>query len=370
MADRTRKLEEIEERCRIPLPTRELDFGGSRIYHKVKLPVEVTEQLSENVGIHISDGHMGNYEGSSKKIQYHGHAIDDFPFYTFHFVPLLKQLWGTSRIYFRGVRNEKTLIIEIKSKQLVLFKHEVLGLPYGKKKTIMIPEYFLKNLRFLRILMRGLFDGDGSLSFKSKDGLAHTYPVLSYSSISEPLMRQLQEQLMRLGFVIPKKLWERDDGTFYLAINGDTNFERWMNLIGFNNPKHLTKVVLYEKFGLVPPKTDLVERVKFIRGEIKLATNYPVDVLRVNNNRIIEKKILEALTEGKNYIKGLARLTSLNNQYVKKALVRLNKMGLVKCDNETDELKKFYQLTRWGLNKLNRAETMEKRLREEFHLAV
>lgn len=128
--------------------------------------------------------------------------------------------------------------------------------------------------------------------------------------------------------------------------------------------------MLYEKFGLVPPKTDLVERVKLIRGEIKLSSIYPVDELRVNNNRIIEKKILEALTEGKNYIKGLGRLTSLNNQCVKNALIRLNKMGLVKCDNKTVELKKYYQLTHWGLNKLNRAKTIEKHLREEFHLAV
>ena len=138
-------------------------------------------------------------------------------------------------------------------------------MPSGRKEGITIPDYFLGDRRITRIVLRGLFDGDGSLSFKSKDGLAHTYPVLSYSSISKPLMKQLQRQLQRLGFIIPKKLWERENGTVYLAINGDKNYERWMNTIGFNNPKHLTKVVLYETFGLVPPETDLVERVKLIR---------------------------------------------------------------------------------------------------------
>ncbi len=218
--------------------------------------------------------------------------------------------------------------------------------------------------------MRGLFDGDGSLSFKSKDGLAHTYPVLSYSSISEPLMRQLQEQLRRLGFVIPKRLWESDDGTLILAINGDKNYERWMNSIGFNNPKHLTKVVLYEKFGLMPRKTNLVERVKLIRGEIELSAMYPVDMMRVNNNRITEKKILEALAEGENYIKELGRLSQLKEYCIVCTLRRLVKMGLAECVRYRRGRKKYYRVTQWGLSKLNRVETIAKRLREEFHLAV
>ncbi|MFX1520077.1 MAG: LAGLIDADG family homing endonuclease [Promethearchaeota archaeon] len=370
MVDRTRKLGGVEQRFRIPLPTKELDFRGGRFYHKVKLPEEVTELLAENVGMHISDGHMGSYEGSSKKIQYHGHAIDDFPYYAFHFVPLLKQLWGTSRIYFRGVKGEQTLIVEIKSKQLVLFKHKVLGLPYGKKKTIMIPAYFLKNLRILRILMRGLFDGDGSLSFKSKGGLAHTYPVLSFSSISEPLMKQLQEQLGQLGFVVPKKLWEREDGTFYLAINGDKNYERWMNIIGFNNPKHLTKVVLYEVYGYVPPYTDLVERIKLIRGDLQLNECYSETLLRKNEHRLIEKKILEFLFRENSWSKELGRQLNLYPDRVRGALRRLEQCGLVKCILREQWGRYIYQLTPWGINKLRRVERILKRLRDEFNLAV
>ena len=289
----------------------------------------------------------------------------------FHFVPLLKRLWETRRIKFQRVNREQTLRIRIFSQQLALFKHKVLGLPYGKKSAITIPESFLRSLHMTCVMLRGLFDGDGSLSFKSKDGLAHTYPVISYSSISKPLMRQLQEQLRRLGFVVPQKLWERDNGTCYLAINGDKNYERWMNTIGFKNPKHLSKVVLYEKFGMLPPDTDLIERVKLIRGAIKLSEIYPVNKLRENNNRITEKKVLEQLAEGGNYISELARLSRLDHECVARALRRQIKMGLAEQDEEKSRCnKKYYRITEWGMNKLRRAAAILKRLREEYNLAL
>lgn len=307
----------------------------------------------------------------SGQLNYSGHAIDDFPYYTFRFMPLLRNLWGTDRINYKGVNEEQTLVIRITSKELALFKHKILGLPFGKKSAITIPAYFLQDVDMTRVVLRGLFDGDGSLSFKSKDGLAHTYPVISYSSISEPLMRQLQEQLRRLEFVIPQKLWKRDNGTCYLAINGNANYERWMNTIGFNNPKHLTKVVLYERYGEVPPATDLVERVKLIRGTIVLSEFYSVEKLRLNNNRITEKKVLRELAKGENYINELGRLTHLEKRCVASALRRLTTMGLVEFVEERSRInKRYYRITQWGVNKLSRADGIITRLREGFHLAV
>ena len=330
----------------------------------------MTEDLAENVGMHISDGNM--YSGGyTKEIIYCGHAIDDFPYFNFRFFPLMKRLWGTLRIGYKSVKGEQYLRIRICSKQLVLFKHKVLGLPYGKKKTITIPRYFIKDDQITRTLIRGLFDGDGSISFKSKCGLGHTYPVISYCSLSKPLIKQLKKLLGRLGFTVPEKLQSKNEGTTcILFLNGDKNYELWMNTIGFNNPKHLTKVVLYEMFGIVPPNTDLIERVKLIRGELELSGIYPVERLRVNNNRILEKRVLKELAEGAGYIRGLGRRTKIDEQCVRKTLVRLTKMDLVERFKSESKCKKYYRITQWGLNKLNREEAIVKRLREEFHLAV
>lgn len=360
----------VEKQTIYSLPTLRGDFKEGFNRNRVRLPKEVTEELAENVGIHISDGCMS---GNSRTIEmtYSGHAIDDFPYYTFRFLPLLKRLWGTSRIGYKEVEGEQSLRIRIFSKQLVLFKQKVLGLPYGKKEAIVIPKYFLRDEQITRTVIRGLFDGDGCLTFKSKYGLGHTYPVISYGSVCEPLMRQLKGLIEHMGFTVPNKLIVNKTGTLVLNLNGDANYEKWMNSIGFNNPKHLTKVVLYENLGMVPPETDLVERVKLIRGDIALSEIYPMDDLRVNNNRITEKTVLKKLAKGVDYIRGLGRRAQLDEQCVRKALRRLVKMSLAELDKEKSKCnKKYYRITEWGKNKMRRAAAIVERLREEFNLAV
>ena len=331
-----------EEIDRISFPNLQVDFSENVNYHRVKLPKKVTEHLAEDVGIHISDGCMRLLR--TAYMIYSGHMIDDFPYYKHRFIPLLKELWGTKRVGWRRNTRDHTIKVAIYSKELVLFKHRILGLPLGKKVEITIPKYFLNDLRMTKAILRGLFDGDGSITFKSKDGLAHTYPVMSYSSISKALMRQLHKLLREFGFQIPDKLYDKKDGTLILSINGDMNYERWMNTIGFNNPKHLTKVVLYETLGIVPPETDLAERVKLIRGDVKLSEIYPANDLRINENKIIEKKILQKLAHRTSHMSELGREFNVYRQRVKNALRRLSKMRLVECIQAKGGLKAFIEL--------------------------
>jgi len=153
-------------------------------------------------------------------------------------------------------------------------------------------------------------------------------------------------------------------------LNGDRNYERWMNTIGFNNPKHLTKVVLYEKFGVVPPMTGLRERVKLIGGVVELSEVYPMNKMRLNKNRILERKVLQKLEHEESHISELGRCCNVDRRRISGALRRLSKMGLVEFIGDKTKWKKHYHITQWGVNKLNRVETIVKRLREEFHLAV
>jgi DNA-binding MarR family transcriptional regulator len=357
---------EWEEEENLPLHYNASDLIVKGRCKSVHLPRELTGDLAEEVGIHISDGYMKRVA-----VVYCGHEEDDEDYLRYRVSPLLKRIWGLKKVGWRMQPDNKCLKLKVYSRRIVLFKEKVLGLPCGAKEGIQIPERLLMRRSLVRRLLSGLFDGDGSISFKSKDGLGHTYPVINFASISERLIRQVQDLLRKLGFILPTKLSMTNERTLIIQLNGDRNYERWMNLIGFNNPKHLTKVVLYENFGMVPPNTGLVERVKLIRGAIELSTLYPVEKLRVNNNRITEKKVLEALAEGKNHIKELGRLTSLDAQIVKRALIRLTKMGLVKrASYRRGASKKYYKVTRWGFNKLKRIETIVKRLREEFQLAL
>jgi len=330
----------------------------------VHLPKVMTGDLAEEIGIHISDGTM-----SQRTVEYAGHAEDDRAYLVYWVSPLLKKVWNISRVKYKADAGTKSIYLRVYSRGVVLFKKKILGLPYGKKKGIRIPKYCLKNRWLVKRVLRGLFDGDGSLSFKSKGGLAHTYPVMSYSSVSKDLLGQLQGLLKKLGFTLPNKLYDMKNGTNILSINGDKNYERWMGLIGFSNPKHLTKVALYERFGLVPPNTGLIDRLKLIRGEVKLSDIYPAKNLRVNSDRTKERKVLEKLSNGETYTEILGSLQTINGRIIKRAFRRLSKMGLVECVEEPPRWEK-YRLTQWGINKFYRAETIMKRLREEFHLAI
>ncbi|MFX1519234.1 MAG: LAGLIDADG family homing endonuclease [Promethearchaeota archaeon] len=354
-----------EEEEVIPLHYAEDEFRPKKKYKSVHLPKKVTEALAEETGIHISDGNI--WEG---RVSYAGHAEDDSAYLRYKVRPLLKQVWGIKNVTKKLVKGKQGMSLGFCSKEIANFKEKLLGLPSGKKDEIEIPACIMRSRRLVKGVLRGLFDGDGSLSFKSKWELGHTYPVINYGSISLPLLRQIQQLLRKLGFTVPNKLSDKKDGTFILCINGDTNYERWISTIGFNNPKHLTKVVLYEREGIVPPNTGLRERLKLIRGEVELSDVYPVDKLRVNNNRITEIKVLQKLEHDESHISELGRHYNVDRQCISGALRRLFKMGLVECVQAKKGCKSIYRITQWGLNKLNRVETIVKRLREEFYLPV
>jgi len=354
-----------EERESIPLHYAENEFRPKKKYKSVKLPKRVTEALAEETGIHISDGNIWG-----GVVSYAGHAEDDSAYLRYKVGPLIKKVWGIKTVTQKLEKGKQGMSLRFCSKEITQFKEKLLNLPSGKKDEIEIPACILRSRRLVEGALRGLFDGDGSLSFKSKWGLGHTYPVLSYSSISMPLIRQLQEQLRKLRFTVPKKLEERENGIFSMWLNGDRNYERWMNTIGFNNPKHLTKVVLYEKFGVVPPMTGLRERVKLIGGVIELSELYPMNKIRLNKNRILEKKVLQKLEHEESHISELGRYCNVDRRRISGALRRLSKMGLVECVQAKNGFKSIYRITQWGLNKLRRVKRIVKRLRGKYHLAV
>lgn len=65
----------------------ENEFRPKRKYKSVHLPKKVTENLVEEVGIHISDGSMDNVS-----LVYAGHAVDDREYLHYKVRPLLKDV--------------------------------------------------------------------------------------------------------------------------------------------------------------------------------------------------------------------------------------------------------------------------------------
>ena len=48
-------------------------------------------------------------------------------------------------------------------------------------------------------------------------------------------------------------------------IIGKKSDNKWMRLIGFSNPKHITKIEVWKKLGYCPPRTTYLERLKILK---------------------------------------------------------------------------------------------------------
>ena len=100
----------------------------------------------------------------------------------------------------------------------------------------------------------------------------HNYPIIKGSFKSGILVEKLDKVLTDFGFSTNVGFYERNfDKRFNknyerhsIYLSGRANIERWMNLIGFKNPRLLTKYLIWEKFGYCPPNTNLNGRMALL----------------------------------------------------------------------------------------------------------
>jgi hypothetical protein len=198
------------------------------------------EELAEETGIHIGDGSMNVYRGHNGPCYTVAcHHIDDKEYVDSVILPLIKSVYGASpkpRAWSRG-----TYGFRIRSAKIIRFKHDVLGLPLGKKTDITIPDCIAQNPRLMKACIRGIADTDGSINLEPRKG--GCYPRLFITNTSERLILQIRTFLEHEGFRVqywshPQKDWLC---IHKIAVNGRAMLTHWMNHIGFHNPKHIRK---------------------------------------------------------------------------------------------------------------------------------
>ena len=55
-----------------------------------------------------------------------------------------------------------------------------------------------------------------------------------------------------------------------IYISGKENLKKWMKFIGFSNEKHLTKYLIWKKFGFCPPNTTLKQRLLILNDKMNI----------------------------------------------------------------------------------------------------
>ena len=251
-----------------------VQFSKYDISHNVKIPRKLTPDLAYFSGIHFGDGNIGNYKKHYYSLEYSGHIIDEYEFYTVYFKKLFKSVFNKDlRVYEKYKDKGDYLNLCTQSKAIFTFLKNSIGLPVGKKVNWPLPKLIIES-RYRRAFIRGLADSDFCLSFKKRDKELHYYPTISIRSSSKIMIMQLDKLLKDIGFKTNtlfdfiSKRYEKSHVGHQLEINGTEQQDFWIEKIGFNSRKHLTKYYIWEKFGFCPPQTTLPQRELILEGQL------------------------------------------------------------------------------------------------------
>lgn len=236
-----------------------LEVSWSDIKRGVKIP-DISLELAEETGIHLGDGSLTNYHDKEGYLSFRygitGDLRDEELYHETFIVPLLEKLYGTKPIILkRPLKN--CIETKINSKAVIQFKHKILGLPLGSKKNAKIPEVILKDNELAKKCLVGIFDTDFSIT----DALS-----ISGKLHSLELAEQIHLVLNRNGIdhVYRKYL---DYSRFYIPKKSALIIAKeW----GMHNPKHLSKLQVFERFKTFIPYSLTKERLDLLEGKISL----------------------------------------------------------------------------------------------------
>ena len=231
------------------------------------LPRKLTPQLAEDIGIHIGDGSMGVYDNYDYLLQYGGDPSNEKEYYDNHVARLKMNLYHRHvrpRLLPSGIYGFK-----FKSKAVVKFYNQVIGLPLGPKNRIRIPNTIKEaGSDILIACVRGIVDTDFGLGFGTSGKKKNTYPELKAWFKSIGLVKDLQLIFEDMGFrtVVRLNIPFHNHAHYCHSVSlpGYENFMSWFKIIGSNNPKHITKYLLWNYMKVCPSSTT-PQRLKLIK---------------------------------------------------------------------------------------------------------
>lgn len=241
---------------------------------KITIPKNLTSELAYDVGFMIGDGSINVYKTGTKTrymIRCSCNLEEEKEFCENFLVPLKETLFNVRP---RIRKRKKELQLIIYSKGILSFYHNVFDFPLGSKQKISVPNIIENSTpQLISQFIKGLADSDFCLTFKKKHKDINYYPVIKASFSSKALLKSLLRLLSRFHIkVSPKfdvKVQDKRTNKTYIRheiyINGKKNLKRWIENIGFNNPKHLTKLRIWEKYGFCPVRTDIHQRMNILK---------------------------------------------------------------------------------------------------------
>ncbi|MBU3906639.1 MAG: hypothetical protein KKA64_00115 [Nanoarchaeota archaeon] len=233
--------------------------------------MKIDGDLSEIIGIHIGDGCISQNKRYSE--YYLGGDLTEEKEYHNQWVgPLFNKkimipLFG-KKVNYKEHPKVGIYGFYIFDKKLTKF-FEQFGIFPGHKIDIRIPKLILNNKKLSLRFLRGLFDTDGCLYFdrnRSCKNPINNVPTIKLGTVSKGLVKDVFVLLKSLGLhPIMKKPYKgkKDKNPVYtVLIYRRSDIRYFIDNIGFKNPKHYTKWLIFKKLGYCKSRTKLKERLK------------------------------------------------------------------------------------------------------------
>lgn len=196
---------------------------------EVVLPSHGSE-FAEFIGICLGDGCISGYQVS---VTLNKHADSDYIPYVYD---LMKKLFPGVRVSLIEKVKDHAIDVRLYSKTVVTFLQEM-GIVSNRKK---IPAWIYEKESYKKACVRGLFDTEGSISFKkykSKRGELY-YKQLNFRNTNTEYMKLVRDVLLHLGLKPTMTLKKS------LYISNQMAIDTFRHEIGFSNPKLSNKSII------------------------------------------------------------------------------------------------------------------------------
>ncbi len=200
--------------------------------------------LAELFGILTGDGFMNYYpDRQAYTIEISGNKLKDKEYLEQYVSPLIERLFNFKpKIYI--AKKQNTIYLVARSKEIFNFLKDN-DFVVGKKGEIIIPEWIKDNESYFKEFIKGLFDTDGHICFKNKEG--KKYPVAGITSKSKSLLIPIYAFLKTRGISSYFGSHRSDRNNrecivHRIQISGKNNIGLFFKEIGSNNSRNLLKL--------------------------------------------------------------------------------------------------------------------------------
>ncbi|MBX4196698.1 hypothetical protein KW805_03860 [Candidatus Pacearchaeota archaeon] len=237
--------------------------------------MKIDGDLAEILGMHIGDGCISR---TKRYAEYYlgGDLIEEREYHDRWVAPLFNKKVSipvlNKKVNYKEHPKVGIYGFHIFDERIVKF-FESLGIKSGTKINVEIPIQILKKMSLSKRFLRGLFDTDGNIYFdknRSAKKRFNNRPVIKLGSVSSKLIFQVFNLLISMEYhprIKKPYKGKRDLNEVHtVLLYRIDDVDKFVEEIGFKNPKHYTKWLIYKKFGFCHPKTTVKQRKEMLEN--------------------------------------------------------------------------------------------------------